>query len=197
MTGLALPLLAVALSSQYAPGYAVLTSSGYEPPMDRILSVTGGVGILMASFGSPGLNLAAITAGMATSSDAHPDPTRRYTAGIATGVANIFAGLLGASLLSIFTPFPKEFVAAITGLALFGSISSSMFGALSNPEEREAGVATLLCAASGFTLFGVAAPFWALLVGISMEGMQRYVRMRKAPKPQTNAAPIGRSTTSL
>jgi benzoate membrane transport protein len=178
MTGLALPLLAVALSSQYAPGYAVLTSSGYEPPMDRILGVTGGIGAIMALFGSPGLNLAAITAGMATGPDAHPDPKRRYTAGITTGFANILAGLLGVSLLSVFTPFPKEYVAAITGLALFGSISSSMFGALSNPHEREAGVATLLCAASGFTLFGIGSPFWALLVGISLEALQRSARAR-------------------
>jgi benzoate membrane transport protein len=179
MTGLAIPLLALALSSQYAPGYALLRTAGYNPNMDRILTVTGGVGALFAPFGSPGLNLAAITAGIATGEDAHPDPHRRYTAGMATGAANMVAGLFGASLLSVFAPFPKEFVAAITGLALFGSISSSLHGALDDPNEREAAVATVLCAAAGFTLFGVGAPFWALVVGLGIERMQRWVKSRR------------------
>jgi benzoate membrane transport protein len=188
LTGLALPLLALALSSQYAPGYAVLTGAGYEPHIDRIFVVTGGIGALFAPFGTPGLNLAAITAGIATGPDAHPDHERRYLAGISTGIANMVAGVFGASLLTLFTPFPHEFVAAITGLALFGSIASSMNGALTNPEEREAGVATILCAASGFTLFGVGAPFWALVVGLSIEALQRNARQRLVAKAANDPA---------
>ena len=166
MTGLALPLLALALSSQYAPGYAVMEAAGYEPDMDRILMVTGVAGTVLAPFGSPGLHLAAITAGIATGSDAHPDPDRRYTAGMATGLFYMVAAVFGASLLSVFSVVPPEFVAAITGLALFGTIASSTASALADPMERDAAVATLLCAAAGFTLFHIAAPFWALVVGL-------------------------------
>ena len=176
MTGLALPLLALALSSQYAPGYAILQAAGYEPDMDRILVVTGAAGVALAPLGSPGLNLAAITAGIATGPDAHPDPHRRYTAGIATGVFYIAAALFGSSLLSVFSVVTPEFVAAITGLALFGTIASSAATALADPAERDAAVATLLCAAAGFSLFHIAAPFWALVAGLLVHTVTSRVR---------------------
>ena len=172
ITGLALPLLALALSSQYAPGYAVLRESGYEPNMDRILTVTGGIGAVLAPFGCPGLNLAAITAGIATGPDAHPVHERRYWAGITTGLTYIVVGAFGVSVLNIFNAVPKEFVQAITGLALFGTISNSAAAALSDPRGRDAAAVTLLCAAGEFTLFHVAAPFWALVAGLGVNALQ-------------------------
>lgn len=173
LVGLGLPLLAIALSAQYAPGYGVLRAAGYEPPMNAILTVTGGIGAALAVFGCPGINLAAITAGFATGPDAHPDPKRRYIAGIYTGLLSIGVGLLGLSALSLFTLMPGEFVAAVTGLGLFGTIAVSGAGAFSEPAERDAAVATMLCAAAGFTLFGVAAPFWALVIGLAISGLGR------------------------
>jgi benzoate membrane transport protein len=179
LTGLGLPLLALALSSQYAPGYAVLREAGYHPDMNRILAVTGGLGVPLALLGGPGLNLAAITAGLATGPDAHPDEHQRWKAGVATGLVYITAGIFGASLLSVFSVVPKEFVAAITGLALFGTISGSAASALADPTSRDAAAVTLLCAAGGFTLFHVGAPFWALVAGLAVDAMSR--RLRPAP----------------
>lgn len=173
MIGLGLPLLAIALSAQYAPGYGVLKEAGYEPPMNAILSVTGAIGAGLAAFGCPGINLAAITAGFATGPDAHPDSERRYIAGIYTGLLSMGVGLLGLSALSLFALMPGEFVAAVTGLGLFGTIAVSGAGAFADPAERDAAVATMLCAAAGFTLFGVAAPFWALVIGLAISGLGR------------------------
>jgi benzoate membrane transport protein len=178
--GLGLPLLAIALSSQYAPGYGVLKEAGYEPRMNPILIVTGGIGGALAFFGCSGINLAAITAGLATGSDAHPDPERRYIAGVWAGVFYIAVGLLGISALSIFGLMPKEFVAAVTGLALFSTIVNSAGAALADPTQRDAAGATLLCAASGFTLFHVGAPFWALVIGLAVAALGRLARRRKA-----------------
>ncbi len=173
MTGLALPLLALVLSSQYAPGYAVLRQSGYEPNMEKVFLVTGLLSVVSAPLGSSGINLSAITAGIATGPDAHADPERRYLAGLATGGFYMLAGLFGVSLLSIFSVLPKEFVAAVTGLALFGAISSSAATALSDPVGRDGAAVALLCAASGFTLFHIGAPFWALVLGLSVDALSR------------------------
>jgi benzoate membrane transport protein len=180
LIGLGLPMLAITLSSQYAPGYGVLKAAGYEPRMNPILVVTGGVGAALAVFGCPGLNLAAITAGLATGPDAHPDPQRRYIAGIWAGVCYLLVGLLGVSALSIFALMPKEFVPALTGLALFGTIAGAVTSALSHPNERDAAIAALLCAAAGFTLFHVGAPFWALVVGVAISALGRRARSRSA-----------------
>ncbi len=178
ITGLGIPLLAIALSSQYAPGYAVLRQAGYQPEMGRILSVTGVIGGVLAPLGCPGINLAAITAGIATGPDAHPDPDRRYTAGMWTGAFYLIAGVFGASLLSVFSIVPTEFVAAVTGLALFGTIVTSAAAALVDPEWRDAAGVTLLCSAAGFTLFHVGSPFWALVAGLAVDWLMRAARRR-------------------
>lgn len=169
--GLALPLLAIALSSQFAPGYGVLKEAGYEPRMNPVLAVTGAAGALLAPFGCPGLNLAAITAGLATGPDAHPDPARRYLAGVWAGLFYVAVGVFGASALSMFASMPQEFVAAVTGLGLFGTIVSSAATAFSDPAQRDAAGVTLLCAAAGFSLFHVASPFWALVAGLAVSAL--------------------------
>jgi benzoate membrane transport protein len=173
MVGLGLPLLALALSSQYATGYAMLRGHGYDPNMDRVLVVTGGIGAALAPFGCPGLNLAAVTAGLATGPEAHHDASRRYQAGLWAGGFNLAIGLLGVSALSVFAVMPGEFVAAVTGLALFGAIVNAASAALADVQHRDAAGATLLCAAGGFSLFQIGAPFWALVVGLAVSALSR------------------------
>jgi benzoate membrane transport protein len=170
---LALPLLALTLSSQYAAGYAVLRAAGYQPNMDRVLIVTGGISALFAPLGCPGINLAAVTASLATGPEAHPDLTKRYRAGIVAGVGYVAIALLGVSALDVFAVMPKEFVAAITGLALFGTIITAASNALHEPRSRDAAGAAFLCAAGGFTLFHVGAPFWALVAGLAVSALPR------------------------
>jgi benzoate membrane transport protein len=149
--------------------------------MDRVLSVTGAVSALFAPLGGPGVNLSAITAGIATGPDAHADQQRRYLAGIAAGCFYVVAGLFGASLLSIFTVMPKEFVAAVTGLALFGTIAGSAATALAEPAHRDAAAVALMCAASGFSLFHIGAPFWALVLGLAVDALSRS-RLARRPR---------------
>jgi benzoate membrane transport protein len=79
----------------------------------------------------------------------------------------------------VFALMPHEFVAAVTGLGLFATIVGAAANALSDPELRDAAGATLLCAASGFTLFHVGAPFWALIVGVAVSALGSRVRARK------------------
>ncbi len=168
VVGLGVPLVVVALSAQYAPGYGVLKGSGYEPDMDRILGVTGVATALLAPFGGSGVNLAAITAGLATGDDAHPDPEKRWVTGVWAGVFLIAVSTLGFSALSLFAAMPREFVVVVTGLGLFGPIAGALGGAIADPRHRDAALATTLCAASGFSLFQIAAPFWALVVGLAI-----------------------------
>ncbi len=97
-----LPLALVTLTGQYVPGMAVMRTSGYNTPARSIISVTAIGSILMAPFGSHGLNLAAITAAICTGREAHEDRDKRYIAGIACAVFYILMGTFGATLASVF-----------------------------------------------------------------------------------------------
>ena len=61
---------------------------------------------------------------------------------------------------------PADVIGAVAGLALLGTLASSLSGALSAAEGRESAVITFAVAASGLTFLGVGAAFWALAAGL-------------------------------
>ncbi|WP_423908636.1 benzoate/H(+) symporter BenE family transporter [Candidatus Spongiihabitans sp.] len=164
--GLGLPLFVVTMVSQNVPGVSVMRAASYKAPISPIISTTGVMSLLFASFGSHAINLAAITAAICTNEEAHIDPARRYIAGIFCGLFYIFVGIFGATLVSLFVAMPKDVVIVIAGLALMGSLMSSLIQSLESPQNREAGLMTFLVTASGFTLFGIGSAFWGLITGI-------------------------------
>jgi benzoate membrane transport protein len=163
---LALPLFILAITSQYAPGQAVLQGAGYVPPINGILVMTGVASIISGFFGGHGLTLGALTAAMMTNPDAHPDPHKRYSAGVMTGLWYILFGLFGTTVVSLFAAFPAALVTVLAGLALSATIMSALSNGLSQPDQRDGALMAFLCAGSGMTLFGIGAPFWALVVGV-------------------------------
>jgi len=83
------------------------------------------------------------------------------------GLAYLLLGLFGATLVSLFSAFPKELIAALAGLALFGAIAGALAGAMAVVEDREAALITFLVTASGMSFLGLSAAFWGLLFGIA------------------------------
>ena len=166
MIGIGIPLFIVTMVSQNIPGIAVLRSDGYRPPISSLISWTGVSTLLLAPLGCFAINLAAITAAICTGPEAHHDPEKRYVAGISTGVVYLIMGLLGATVAAIFAAFPSEFVLALAGLALLGTIANSLQQAMSNSSNREAAVITFLVTASGLSLFDIGSAFWGLLAGV-------------------------------
>lgn len=163
---IALPLALVTLTGQYVPGMAVLRTAGYQTAARSIISVTAIGSVLLAPFGSHGFNLAAITAAICTGREAHEDKSKRYVAGIACGVFYIVMGTLGATLASVFSALPKELIASLAGLALFGAIATGLAGAMADEKQREAALITFLVTASGMSFLGLAAAFWGLIFGL-------------------------------
>jgi benzoate membrane transport protein len=164
---IALPLVMVALTGQFVPGMAVLRNDGYQTPASPIISASALGSLLLAPFGCHGLNLAAITAAICTGREAHEDPRKRYVAGVAGGLCYLLLGLFGATLVSLFGALPKELIAALAGLALFGAIGGSLASAMAAPDEREAALITFLVTASGMSFLGLSAAFWGLIFGIA------------------------------
>jgi benzoate membrane transport protein len=165
--GLAIPLSLVAAASQNAPGFAVLRANGYEPDDRRILTAAGVVSFLLAPFGSPGFNVAAITAAMCAGPDAHPDPRRRYVAPIANGLGHLVIAIFAGGLVGLFAGLPASLIAAIAGIGLFGALSAGVAGAVGDAHSMEGAIVTLVVTASGVTIGGIGAAFWGLVFGVA------------------------------
>ena len=106
-----------------------------------------------------------LTAGYVTLPAAHPDPRRRYAAGVAAGVIFVLVGLVATAIATLFAGLPPELVAAMGGLGMLGILVSATGGAVAAERFREAGVVALLVTASGATITGIGAPFWGLVAG--------------------------------
>ncbi|GAA3990086.1 benzoate/H(+) symporter BenE family transporter [Allokutzneria multivorans] len=164
--GIGVPLFAVTMASQNAPGLAVLRASGHRADDRLLVGGTGLASLAMAPFGGHAVNLAAITAAICTGEEAHPDAKKRYPAGVFCGLLYLVVGVFGATLLGVFTALPKELVAAIAGVALLGALMSGLAGAMALPEYREPALVTFLVTASGMSLFGIGSAFWGLVFGL-------------------------------
>lgn len=174
LIGIGIPLFIVTMTSQNLPGIAVLKTSGYEKQsISPILTTVGSINLVLAPFGGFTFNLAAITAAICTSEEAHPDKNKRYIAGIAAGIFNIIAGLLGAAVVALFASFPMAFISALAGIALLGTIANSLNTAFVEPVYREAALVTFLVSASGISFFEIAASFWGVVFGLIVLAFQR------------------------
>lgn len=160
-----LPLALVTLTGQYVPGMAVLRTSGYKVNAGTIVSTTGIASLLLAPFGSHGVNLAAITAAICTGREAHEYADKRYVAGIACGVIYIIIGTCGGTLALLFSSLPKELIAGLAGLALIGAITTGIVGVVNDEKSRDASVVTFLVTASGMSFLGLGAALWGLVIG--------------------------------
>lgn len=174
--GLGLPLYLVTMASQNLPGFVVLRASGYQPPVGPSLIVTGVASMIMAPFGGHSVNMAAITASLATGPEVHPDPAQRWRVAYPYAIFYVLIALASSSFVSILGALPKELIAAIAGLALFSPLMSGMVTMMKDAKDVEAAMVTFLVTASGLAMFGVGAAFWGLVAGMIVWGVKRVVK---------------------
>lgn len=163
--GVAVPLFLVTMASQNAPGVATMKAAGYDVPVSPLIVTTGLLALLLSPFGVYSICIAAITAAICQSPEAHPDAAKRWLAAAAAGVFYLLAGIFGSSITGVMAALPTSGIQMLAGLALLGTISGSLYQALNQESERDAAVVTFLVTASGLTLWGVGSAFWGLIAG--------------------------------
>ncbi len=168
MVNIALPLYIVTMAGQNLPGLAVLSVYDYRPPVAPILLSTGAASMIGAPFGMPTINLAAITAALCASPDAHPDPARRYIAAMSGGVGHMLFIAIAGVAAQLITRSPPFLIEAVAGLALIGAFGNAILSAVQNEADRLPGLVTFLVTASGLSLFGIGSAFWGLVLGLAV-----------------------------
>ncbi|WP_036665627.1 benzoate/H(+) symporter BenE family transporter [Paludibacterium yongneupense] len=180
---LALPLTLLALTGQFLPGMAVLNAFGYRPSARAPVTTLGVASLLSAPFGGHGVTLAAIIAAICTGPEAHADMRRRYVAGVVCGALTCCVGLAGGALTGFILSLPRILVVAAAGLAVFGTLASSLSAALADEKGREAALLTFMVAASNLDIAGLGAPLWALAAGgLASALLQGRLRLAKPPE---------------
>lgn len=179
--GIALPLYVVTMASQNVPGVAVMASYGYRVPWRETLAVTGLGTLAGAGTGGHAINLAAITAALTAGPTAGPDRSRRWIASVSAAVTYLAIAAASVGLVTLVVAAPGGVMQAAAGLALLGTLASSLAGALDDPDGREAAAATVVVAASGVTVAGIGAAFWALIAGLVVRWVMRRGAVAASP----------------
>ena len=171
--GVAVPLYLVTMASQNVPGVAVMKGLGYAVPWRRSMVVTGVATLIGAPAGGHAINLAALTAALTAGPEAGEDRSRRWIASQTSGLVLVLLGLGSSAFGALVVLAPAAVVPAVAGLALLGTLASSMQAALLDPGERVPAVTAFVTAASGVVVAGVSAAFWALVAGLVVRSVLR------------------------
>jgi benzoate membrane transport protein len=166
LIGLGIPLYIVTMAGQNIPGFAVLSTFGYENPPARAILASSGIATMAGSFfGGYTLNLSALTAAMMAGPDSHPDRTRRWITTVTSGSTYIILGLGAGLATTLVSVSPPILITAVAGLALLGAFASAVTTSLAVPEHRLVAVVTFLVVAAGLPIAGIGSAFWGLVVG--------------------------------
>ncbi|MEQ1405120.1 benzoate/H(+) symporter BenE family transporter [Neorhizobium sp. Rsf11] len=179
IVSVAVPLFIVTMASQNIPGIAILKVHHYEPPPGLLFAGTGIFSILGGLTGGVPVNMAAITAAMCASEDAHPDHAKRYWAAIVGGFGYIGLGLVAGGIIAFVSLAPPILLQAVAGLGLVNAFSSAAFAAYREPETREAAAITFLVTASGASFAGISGAFWGLVAGGAMMALRHFMQSPK------------------
>ncbi len=171
--GLAFPLFLITTLSQNLPGIAIHHAHGYQPDHKPILSGIACVQALLAPFGGFTFNLAAITAALCMGEQADSDKSQRYKAAIAAGLAYLLMGLLASVVVALFVSMPAVIVHLLAGLALLATLQGAIVRAMEVEHHRAPALLTMLCTASGFSLFSMTSAVWGLAIGLLLLLVQR------------------------
>ncbi|MCF8998539.1 benzoate/H(+) symporter BenE family transporter, partial [Acinetobacter nectaris] len=139
---------------------------GYTPHTNQLVGWIGITQTCFAPFGAFSVCLAAISAAVSLDNQVHPDPKKRYIAGICCGICYIFMGVFALYLTHLLLSLPQLFITIVAGIALLGTISHNIAVAFEDTESRDASLFTFLLSASGIQILGIGSAFWGLLFGI-------------------------------
>jgi benzoate membrane transport protein len=173
LVGITLPLYVVTMAAQNVPGVAILRSFGFEVPWREAMTITGLGTIVGAPAGGHAVNLAAISAAVPASPEAHPDRDRRWIAAATFGATFVVLAVVTTPLVSYLGAAPGAVVGTVAGVGLLGTLGSALSAAVSESPDRTAAVVTFVVAASGFTVGGIGPAFWALVAGLVVQGVLR------------------------
>ncbi len=179
---LGLPLFVVTMAGQNVPGIVVMSSFGYTVPPRAALVGSGAVSGAAALFGGHVINLAAITAAIMASPEAHPDKERRWVSSFSAGVFYLVLGLVAGFATALVSAAPPILITAVAGLAVLGALIGAITTALEQPAHRVAAIATFLVVASGIVVLNVGSAFWGLLVGGIVMAWLGWERRRSVPR---------------
>lgn len=181
MVELVVPIAITVLVVQNGQGLAVLSASGHQAPINAVTVGCGAGSVLAALVGTVPTCLTGPVNAVITSSG---DKNRQYTAAIAVGVFAIVFGLMSPLLTRLMLGAPPAFIATLAGLAMLRVLQNAFIASFRDRFSFGA-LITFIVTVGDVALWNIGAPFWGLLIGISVSWLLEREDFKR-PKAQDN-----------
>lgn len=159
-----IPLALLILSNDAAVGLGALEQNKFQPPVNKVITLSGGFSIVTSFFGGQSANVAGMMSAICSDEEAGPRE-QRYMGAVVSGVLILLFGLFAWKLVPLIQALPKAFISLLVGFALLGVFGNSLASGFSNPKMKLSAGLTFIIALSNITIANISAPIWALLVG--------------------------------
>lgn len=161
-----LPLVIMALAD-VLKGYGVLKAEGYHMPLNTITALSG-LSSIIAAFGlGHTISLAGPVIAILSGSEAGKKEGRFVGAVIyCCGVIAICVA--AALIIPLVAELPETILNLICGLAMTGLLTSSLKGAFGKGSFQMGALTAFLTGLSKLSLFGIGAPVWAVVFGLTV-----------------------------
>ena len=167
---ISIPLAILVIGAENAQATGALLAQKYKPPINVMTTISGIGGILTSFFGGHNANIAGPMTALCASESAGKKEGR-YVATFVDGVLFASFGLFVGIAVPILLGLPSALISAIAGLAMIAVLINALQGAFSEKRFQVGAFCALAIGLSGITLFQISAPFWALVVGVTVSFM--------------------------
>ncbi|MCM3762859.1 benzoate/H(+) symporter BenE family transporter [Alkalihalobacillus oceani] len=164
---ISIPLAILVIGAENAQATGALLAQKYKPPVNFMTTLSGIGGILTSFFGGHNANIAGPMTALCASESAGKKEGR-YAATIVDGVLFASFGLFAGIAVPILLGLPGALISAVAGLAMIAVLINALQGAFSEKRFQVGAFCALAIGLSGITLFQISAPFWALVVGVTV-----------------------------
>lgn len=161
---LALPLAMLILSNDAAVGIGALESTGYKPPIRKIVTMSGVFSTITSLFGGQCANIAGMMTAICSSGDSG-ERARRYTAPVVCGVVTMIFGMFAWKIVPFIQSLPQALISMLAGFSLIGVLLANLQFSFSAKNYSMASLTAFIVALSNVSFLHISAPVWALLLG--------------------------------
>ncbi len=172
--GISVPLAITVMGAENMQAMGILLTEGYDRipqgtkvPINAMTAVSGAAMMVASLAGGHSVNMAGVLTAICGGDSAGPDKEKRYAAAVVTGLITMGFGLFAGTLVLWMGAYPEAVINLIAGLALMGALITSFKGAWAGSYSYGAFFA-FITAVSGLSAWGIGAPFWALVLGLSV-----------------------------
>lgn len=163
---LSVPLVVMAIGIGAVQGIGVLRSQGYRPPVRLLITWIGAATLINGAFGGHPSSIQNNGVALLGGADAGPRD-QRYVGSVLASLVALGIGFSAATAGAVVGILPPGLVSAVAGLALLTSLADALRKTVMTDLSMGA-LFALVIAASGVTLLGIGAAFWALVGGLAV-----------------------------